>query len=109
MGEHIPGCARSIDWLGTVEEKADLEGTVASLRGVAASHEIFACVVGAETGVGLADALSEALGVRTNGTQLASRRDKAVQQRLVKGAGLRATREASGTKLSDVAQFLRTE
>merc|ERR1712190_579213 len=66
-------------------------------------------IVGGETGVILADELSEALGLRTNGTSCKGRRDKSEQQKLVKAAGLRSTREASGKELSDVRAFLESE
>lgn len=55
-------------------------------------HQIVACVVGAESGVDYADALSEYLGgkIRTNGTTITSRRDKHIQQELIHAAGLRS-------------------
>jgi len=107
--EHIPKCAQQIKWLDEVTEQPELAQTVAMVKEAAGSCELIACVVGGESGVTLADALSEALGLRTNGTELASRRDKSVQQKLVKAAGLRSTREASGTKLEDVHAFLQSE
>merc|ERR1712061_268614 len=60
-------------------------------------------------GVILADELSEALGLRTNGTICKGRRNKSEQQKLVKAAGLRSTREASGTSLPEVREFLKNE
>ena len=57
----------------------------------------------------LADALSEHLGLRTNGTQIPQRRDKKLQQELAKKAGLRSVRQAGGTQLSEVQAFLSTE
>eukprot|EP00931_Biecheleriopsis_adriatica_P118892 TRINITY_DN941_c0_g1_i3.p1 TRINITY_DN941_c0_g1~~TRINITY_DN941_c0_g1_i3.p1 ORF type:complete len:430 (-),score=82.24 TRINITY_DN941_c0_g1_i3:171-1460(-) len=48
------------------------------------------------------------LGVLTNGVS-DGRRDKKVQQELVKAAGLRSVRQAGGTKLSDVEDFLASE
>jgi len=57
----------------------------------------------------LADALSEHFQLRTNGTQIPQRRDKKLQQELAKQAGLRSVRQAGGTLLSDVQQFLETE
>lgn len=107
--EHIPKCAQNLEWLGEVTEQPELAQTVAAVRSVAGKYELIACVVGGESGVTLADALSEALGLRTNGTELASRRDKSVQQKLVKAAGLRSTREASGTTLEEVREFLNSE
>merc|ERR1712151_1455242 len=74
-----------------------------------AERELVGVIVGGETGVILADELSEAFGLRTNGTECKGRRNKSEQQKLVKAAGLRATREASGTILASVQEFLRTE
>merc|ERR1711920_1044735 len=68
------------------------------------------CIVGGESGVTLADKLSLKLGLRTNGEfPLGDRRNKSVQQRAVKAAGLRAVREAVGTEWSDVAGFVDSE
>ena len=44
-----------------------------------------------------------------NGTDIPHRRDKKLQQELVKGAGLRSVRQAGGANFSDVEEFLRTE
>ena len=58
-----------------------------------------------------ADILSERLMVRTNGAQgpFANRRDKKVQQELIKAAGIRSVRQAAGKKFSDVEDFLHKE
>ena len=65
----------------------DLAETKKCLEEVAAGHKIVACLVGAESGVALADAISEYLGVQSNETETGSRRDKHSQQELVKEAG----------------------
>merc|ERR1711904_213195 len=67
-----------------------------------------AVICGSEPGVTLADALSSELGVRTNGVS-DGRRDKKRQQELVRAAGLRSVRQAGGTNLSDVKEFLQSE
>jgi biotin carboxylase len=59
--------------------------------------------------VDLANALSERLAVRTNGTKIPNRRDKKVQQELIKASGLRSVRQAGGDKFEDVEPFLQTE
>lgn len=41
--------------------------------------------------------------------EFANRRDKKVQQELVRAAGMRAVRQACGEKFSEVEQFLRSE
>ena len=75
-----------------VDAQATLAHTHHCLLAVAGRHEIVACVVGAESGVDYADALSEYLGgkIRTNGTTITSRRDKHIQQELIHAAGLRS-------------------
>jgi biotin carboxylase len=67
------------------------------------------CTAGGEAGVDLADALSEKLELRTNGTAIPNRRDKKLQQELCRDAGLRSVRQAGGSKFDEVEHFLRTE
>ena len=67
------------------------------------------CFAGGEAGVDVADALSEYLGLRSNGTEIENRRDKYVQQELIRQAGLRAVRQAGSANFSDVENFLTTE
>jgi hypothetical protein len=107
--EHVPSVAKELPWLGEVTEQLTVEETGAAILALVGERELVGVVVGGETGVILADELSEALGLRTNGTECKGRRDKSEQQKLVKAAGLRATRESSGRTLADVSQFLRTE
>jgi biotin carboxylase len=107
--EHVPSVAKELPWLGEVTEQLTVEETGAAILALVGDRELVGVVVGGETGVILADELSEALGLRTNGTECKGRRDKSEQQKLVKAAGLRATRESSGRALADVSQFLRTE
>ena len=49
--------------------------------------------------------------MRTNGAKgvFANRRDKKVQQELVKAAGIRSVRQAAGKTFTDVEEFLKTE
>jgi biotin carboxylase len=47
--------------------------------------------------------------VRTNGTKIPNRRDKKVQQELIKASGLCSVRQAGGDKFEDVEPFLQTE
>ena len=56
-----------------------------------------------------ADVLSEYLGLLTNGTQIPNRRDKKLQQELIKKIGLRSVRQAGSDNFSEVEPFLRTE
>ena len=77
------------------------------------SHSIFFLLLitfrTLKTGVDFADALSEYMKVRTNGTNVVNRRDKKVQQELIRKHGLRSVRQAGGAKFSDVVEFLNTE
>src|SRR5690606_24294474 len=69
---------------------AHLDQTLAAV----AAHRPVAVVAGAESGVELADQLSEGLGLRTNGTQLsAARRDKFLMIETVKAAGVSAAEQ----------------
>lgn len=71
--------------------------------------DLKACVCGGEAGVDLNDALSEELGLLSNGTQVENRRDKKVQQELIKKAGLRSIRQAAGKSVDEVRGFLQAE
>lgn len=73
--------------------------------------ELFGVVCGGETGVILTDALSTHLGLRGNAIEegLKDRRDKALQQELVRASGQRAVRQACGKEWSDVEAFCASE
>jgi len=107
--DHVPSVAKAMPWLGEITEREAIEDTCAAIRELVAERELVGVIVGGETGVILAYELSEAFGLMTNGTECKGRRNKSEQQKLVKAAGLRATREASGTILASVQEFLRTE
>jgi len=107
--DHVPSVAKTMDWLGEISEKAHLEETCANISAVVGDRDLVGVIVGGETGVILADELSEAFGLRTNGTACKGRRNKSEQQKLVKGANLRSTREASGIELAHVREFLQNE
>jgi len=65
-------------------------------------------IVSCETGVLLGDELSEALGVRTNGTaQSPLRRNKFLQTEAVRNAALTACGQMLATSSADVETFLR--
>jgi len=98
-----------VDYLAEIEEHTTVKETAYALTQACGSAELVAVVVGAESGVTVADALSEELGLRTNGTALGARRNKSVQQKLVKASGLRAVREACGRTWSDVKDFVLSE
>jgi len=109
MKTHIPGSCGRMDYFGEIDQAETLEETKNRLEEAAQGHEMFCCFAGGEAGVDLADALSEYLGLRTNGTGIANRRDKYVQQELIRKVGLRAVRQASGATFPEVEAFLTTE
>merc|ERR1712178_364558 len=112
MRSHVPQCASSLKYAAVVqeEENASTKDTAKAVKGAIddLGLKLGAVICGSEPGVLLADALSCELGVRTNGVS-DGRRDKKRQQELVKAAGLRSVRQAGGTNLSDVKEFLRSE
>jgi hypothetical protein len=86
------------DFVENVVHDGDLEATAARL----AAHEPAFVVVGAEPGVPLADALSERLGLPSNGSELsAARRDKNAMSEALRRAGLRA---AEALKTGDAVE-----
>jgi hypothetical protein len=112
MKTHIPLSVQSnqdFKYYKEIDEADDLKATADLCAKAAGALRIVACLTGGESGVDLADALSEALKVRTNGTDIPNRRDKKLQQELCRKAGLRSVRQAGGTKFSDVDEFLKRE
>jgi biotin carboxylase len=109
MKTHIPLSCGPMNYYKEVTEASDLETTVKEVFKAAGSLKPVACIAGGEAGVDLADALSERLGVRTNGTDIPNRRDKKLQQELIRKHGLRSVRQAGGDKFEDVEAFLKTE
>ncbi|MEV4625690.1 ATP-grasp domain-containing protein [Micromonospora sp. NPDC049523] len=75
-------------------------GDVAETAQAVARYEPVCLIPGIESGVELADVLSETLGLRTNGTELSSaRRDKFRMMEAVKAAGVPATEQILVTDL----------
>jgi biotin carboxylase len=73
------------DFVANIVHTGSLEETLGEVR----KHRPVAVVAGGEIGVELADALSERLGLATNGTRLsAARRDKYTMIETVRAAGL---------------------
>ena len=71
-----------------------------------AEHAPIAVLTGGELGVELADSLSEALGLTTNGTALSpARRDKYVQIETVRAAGLRTAKQLQVTDAAELARW----
>ncbi|CAI5720303.1 unnamed protein product [Peronospora destructor] len=90
---------------GEDEEKA-LKDTAAAVRHVK-NVDIIGIFAGAETGVMLADKLSEHFKLTTNGTKgSAARRNKYLMGEKVRAAGLRAVAQVQATKWSQVESFV---
>jgi biotin carboxylase len=112
MRSHIPDCCKTegFKFYAEVDERCSIEETAVAVKAIAGDMPIAACIVGGESGVTLADKLSLELGVRTNGVfPSGDRRNKSVQQKAVKSAGLRAVREALGTEWDEVEAFVDSE
>merc|ERR1712178_613197 len=112
MRSHVPQCASSLKYAAVVQEAsgASISETAKAVTEAIdkLGFKLGAVICGSEPGVTLADALSSELGVRTNGVS-DGRRDKKRQQDLVRAAGLRSVRQAGGTNLVDVREFLHSE
>lgn len=109
MKTHIPESCGYMDYFAEMDQAETVEMTERVLKEVANGHEIAACIAGGEAGVDFADVFSEHLGLVSNGTQIPNRRDKKLQQELIKRIGLRSVRQAGGDKFSEVEHFLRSE
>lgn len=109
MKKHVPLSCRKLNYLAEVEESETLAKTSQSIYEAVGSLRVVACLAGGEAGVDLADALSEHIKVRSNGTNIPNRRDKKVQQEIIRQHGLRSVRQAGGSEFADVKDFLETE
>jgi len=99
---HLPDCCISTNFsfYAEVDEKETIAATAAAVKKAVDPMKIVAIIVGGESGVTLADKLSTEMQVRSNGIfSVGDRRNKSVQQKAVKAAGLRAVREALGKKM----------
>lgn len=114
LRSHTPDCCktRGFRFSAEVNEQASITETADKVRLIAQDLEVelVACIVGGESGVTLADALSQELGLRSNGVlPSGDRRNKSVQRELVHASGLRAVRESLGTQWSQVVDFVDNE
>jgi biotin carboxylase len=109
MKTHVPLSCENLQNHAEVTEVGSLADTAQAVYKAAGKFRVVACMAGGEAGVDMADKLSERLAVRTNGTEIPNRRDKKVQQELIKAKGLRSVRQAAGDTFSQVEHFLRTE
>lgn len=112
MKTHVPQSCGTMQYLASIDQPSQggLAATAEALQAaIGPNKTIHACLAGGEAGVDLADALSEYLGLLTNGTDIPNRRDKKMQQELIRKMGLRSVRQAGGDQLEQVETFLRTE
>lgn len=109
MKTHVPLSCGNIKYLAEVEEGETLAQTSQKMYEAAGSLRVVACLAGGEAGVDLADALSEHIKVRTNGTVIPNRRDKKIQQEIIRKHGLRSIRQAGGSDFGEVKHFLENE
>lgn len=107
---HVPGAAGDLKYMAEIEEGSSLTATAQRCKeAVGAQGYFVACLAGGESGVQLADALSQHMGLRTNGVVEEGRCNKAVQQEMVRAAGLRSIRQACGSTFEEVESFLMAE
>jgi biotin carboxylase len=110
MKLHVPLSCEGLKYDAELDEDpSGLDATEKLIFAAAGTKRVVAVLAGGEAGVDLADALSEKMKVRSNGTDIPNRRDKKVQQELIKAAGYRSVRQAGSDKFEDVEAFLRTE
>jgi biotin carboxylase len=109
MKLHVPTSAGKMVYFAQVDQAETLKGTAEAVRVAAKTKALAACFAGGEAGVDLADALSEHLGLRSNGTEIPNRRDKKIQQELIRDLGMRSVRQAGSEKFEEVEDFLKTE
>jgi len=109
MKTHTPGAAGEMKYFAEIDEQEDLADTVKVIYQAAGTLRVVACIAGGEAGVDCADAVSERMNLRTNGTHVANRRDKKIQQELIRDAGMRSVRQSAGSKWETVVEFLQSE
>lgn len=109
MKTHVPLSVGEITYMAELDEAETLADTVTAVYKAAGEFRVVACLAGGEAGVDFADALSERMNLRTNGTVIPNKRDKKLQQELIAKRGLRAVRQAGGAKFEEVEEFLKTE
>ena len=78
------------------------------IQGVQAlGFPVIAVLAGAETGVELADQLSERMGLTTNGTALSeARRNKFVMGETIRAAGIRAVKQLRATTWGEISSWI---
>jgi hypothetical protein len=95
---------RPDDFVETIRHGSSLEQTAAAL----ARHEVRFVLAGSEMGVELADALSQRLGLASNGTDLsAARRNKFLMAQAASKAGVATAKQFCSDNLADLIHWTR--
>ena len=96
--------------LGAYEAEVVYAGTVEEAAAALGPYRPVAVLAGSEPGVPLADALSERLGLPSNGSALsAARRDKHRMVETVRAAGLRCARQLLSANPDEIAVWAKGE
>jgi hypothetical protein len=82
MKTHTPMAAGEMKYHAEVTECESLADTVKGIYEAAGKLRVVACIAGGEAGVDCADVISERMKLRSNGTDIANRRDKKVRSLL---------------------------
>ena len=101
MKTHVPEACGELPYIAQVDQQVGQDLACQDAAGVP-DKQIIACLAGGEAGVDMADALSEYLGLLTNGTDIPNHRDKQMQQELIRKMGLRSVRQAGGHGFSQI-------
>jgi ATP-grasp domain len=89
-----------------VEQEVAIEDIIRGVR--ALGFPVIAVLAGAETGVELADQLSERMGLITNGTALSeARRNKFVMGETIRSAGIRAVKQLRATTWGEIDLWIK--
>jgi len=97
-----------LEYIATLAHKGNLNTTVSELTQLRKDWNFLGCVPGCETGVELADAIAEALGLRTNGTaQSDTRRHKFLMNEQVRKSGIKSVIQARASTLVEVNTFIK--
>ncbi|WP_190016084.1 ATP-grasp domain-containing protein [Streptomyces lucensis] len=106
--EEVPQCYRGAFDTSAFSDDIVHRGVLADTVAAVARHAAVAVVAAGEYGVELADQLSEALGVPTNGTRLSpARRNKYLMTETIRAAGLRAARQRLVSTAQELMEFHR--
>eukprot|EP00744_Colponema_vietnamica_P002478 GILI01003879.1.p1 GENE.GILI01003879.1~~GILI01003879.1.p1 ORF type:complete len:462 (-),score=147.91 GILI01003879.1:378-1763(-) len=102
ISDFFVGGFKEENYIKVIKFNGDVDATVATLQ----SLNVGAVLAGSEPGVELSDLLSERLGVRTNGTEMAeNRRNKFLMQEALKGHDIRSAGQCLATSIEEARDF----